>query len=264
MTKKVSIIVPTHNRPDTLTEALDSIAKQTYKDIEVIVVNDGECDVQDIISAASKNMEIKYINHHTSKGPAAARNTGLHSAEGKYIAYLDDDDIIYPAHIQTLTDFLETSEYKAVYTDAYRVLQERRNDKYVTIAKEIYHSQDFNRDYFLVASYIAIQSIMHEKACLEKTGYFDESLATHEDLDMWIRLSHWYDFAHIAKVTSEFKEKNDDISQTGSNKQRRLTNLELIYKRYSQWASPKIQYLQKRVLQRMYANYGIELPEHLK
>ncbi|OQA03858.1 MAG: GalNAc(5)-diNAcBac-PP-undecaprenol beta-1,3-glucosyltransferase [Planctomycetes bacterium ADurb.Bin401] len=264
MKKNVSIIVPTHNRPQTLARALDSISRQTYKSIEVIVVNDGGCDVQDIINAFSEKIEIKYFIHQTSKGPGAARNTAIENAGGKYITYLDDDDIIYPEHIQTLADFLEASEYKAAYTDAYRILQEERNGKYEIIAKEIFHSQDFNRDYFLVASYIAVQSIMHQKACFEKSGYFDASLTTHEDLDLWIRLSHWYDFAHIKKVTSEFHEKNDGVSQTGSDKQRRLDNLELIYKRYSRWASPKIQFLQSRVLQRMYGNYGIEMPKRLK
>ncbi|MCE5339726.1 MAG: glycosyltransferase family 2 protein [Planctomycetaceae bacterium] len=263
MTKAVSIIIPTHNRPDTLARALNSIATQTYKDLEVIVVNDGGCEVRHIIDTASKKLEIKYVCQN-SKGPAAARNTAISCTEGKYITYLDDDDIIYPEHIETLTNFLQTSEYKVAYTDSYRILQEKQGDKYITISKEIFQSQDFNRDYFLVASYIAIQSIMHEKACFDKTGYFDESLATHEDHDLWIRLSHWFDFAHIAKITSEFHEKIDDISQTGSNKQRRLINLEILYKRYNEWSSPKIQYLQKRVLQRMYGNYGIELPQHLR
>ncbi|MEN6386358.1 MAG: glycosyltransferase, partial [Phycisphaerales bacterium] len=225
---------------------------------------DNGCDVRDVIDSAAEKIEIKYITHGKSKGPSAARNTAICSAEGKYITYLDDDDIIYPNHIQTLADFLENSEFKIAYTDAYRILQKKENDSYITISKEIYHSQDFNREYFLIASYIAVQSIMHEKACLDKTGFFDETLTTHEDLDMWIRLSHWFDFAHIPQVTSEFYEKDDGISQTCCNKQRRLTNLEIIYERYHQWASPKVLYLQKRVLQRMYANYAIELPQHLK
>ena len=104
---------------------------------------------------------------------------------------------------------------------------------------------------------------MHEKACFAKTGYFDETLTTHEDLDMWIRLSHWYDFAHIPQITSEFKEKNDGISVTSTDKQRRLTNLETIYERYKNWASPQIQYLQRKVLKKMYKNYDIALPQHL-
>lgn len=260
----VSVIVPTYNRPDLLPEALDSIAKQTFKNIEVIVVNDGGCDVQNVIEAASENINIEYIRHHNNKGLPATRNTGIRKALGKYITYLDDDDILYPAHVQTLVDFLETTTYHVAYADAYRVLQEKRDGTYITLAKEIYYSQDFNRDYFLVASYIAVQTIMHEKACFEKTGHFDESLTTHEDLDMWIRLSHNYEFAHIPKVTSEFKEKNDGISVTSSNKLRRLTNLELIYKRYNKWASPQIRYLQRRVLQRMYANYDIDLPQRFK
>jgi glycosyltransferase involved in cell wall biosynthesis len=264
MTKTVSIIVPTHDRPAELARALQSIAGQSYKDFEVIVINDNGCDIQNIIDNASKNLDIKYFRHETNKGPGASRNTGIAASSGKYITYLDDDDVLYPNHIETLTNFLESSKFQIAYTDAYRILQEKQNEKYVTIAKEVYHSQDFNRDYFMIASYIAVQSIMHQKACLDKTGLFDESLTTHEDLDLWIRLSHWYDFAHIPQITSEFYEKNDGISQTGTSGRRRLINLELLYNRYKDWSSPEVQYVQKRVLQRMYKNYSIPLPDHLK
>ena len=109
VTPLVSVIVPTYNRPDSLPEALDSIAKQTFRNIDVIVVNDGGCDVQNVIEAASENVTIQYICHHDNKGLPATRNTGIRKAQGKYITYLDDDDILYPAHIQTLVDFLETT-----------------------------------------------------------------------------------------------------------------------------------------------------------
>jgi glycosyltransferase involved in cell wall biosynthesis len=260
----VSVVLPTYNRPDSLTGALKSILQQTFKNIEVVVVNDGGCDVQNVIDEYSRSLNIKYISCSQNKGPAAARNAGIKQAGGKYIAYLDDDDMLYSCHIQTLVDFLETTDYNVAYTDAYRVLQKKQGDSYLTISKEIYHSQDFNREHFLVASYIAILSVMHQRFCIEQVGYFDESLSTHEDLDMWIRLSQNYDFGHIRKATAEFKEKNDDISVTSSNKLRRLTNLELIYQRYSQLASPQVRYLQKKVLQRMYDNYGLELPGHLE
>lgn len=256
----ISLIMPTYNRPDTLLVALDSVCKQNYPDIETIVVNDGGCDLEHVLNPQKEKMTIKYYCHARNKGPSAARNTGIRNAKGKYITYLDDDDIIYPDHIRTLVDFLESTSYRVAYSDSYRILQERRQGQYITLSKSLYHSQDFNRDYFLVASYISIQSIMHEKACLELAGLFDESLSTHEDLDMWIRLSHFFDFWHIPKITSEFHEKNDGISVTSLSKQRRLTNLELIYNRYRQWATPEIKHLQKHVLQKMYKNYNLEMP----
>lgn len=260
----VSVITPTHNRPQTLPVALNSIVNQTFKNVEVIVINDGGCDVQSIIDDYNRKLNITYINYSQNKGPSAARNIGLRKVRGKYIAYLDDDDIWYPEHLKTLVDFLEKNPYHVAYTDAYIIVQKKQDDTYVTISKEIFYGQDFNRDYLLVASYIIPLSIMYSKICLEKVGYFDESLRTHEDLDMWIRLAHHYDFARIPTVTGVYTEKDDGISATSLNKLQRLKNLELLYNRYREWASPRIRYLQKKVLQRMYTKYGLELPDHLK
>ena len=128
----VSVIVPTYNRPDTLKKALESIALQTYKHIEAIVVNDAGEDVSGVINTFQDRLSIKYLVHNKNKGLAASRNTGINSAIGKYIAYLDDDDIYYPDHIETLANFLENNDYKVAYTDAYRAYQEKEDGVYVT------------------------------------------------------------------------------------------------------------------------------------
>src|SRR3972149_702276 len=106
----VSIIVPTWNRSEMLAEALKSIHNQTYPHFEIIVVNDGGMDVAGIISSLNTKNNIRYLVNERSRGAAAARNEGFRVAKGKYIAYLDDDDIYYPDHLATLVSFLENSE----------------------------------------------------------------------------------------------------------------------------------------------------------
>ena len=103
---KVSVIVPTHNRPDRLEETLRSILAQTLQDAEIIVVNDNGIDVGHVVARCRGGMEIVHLRHNANRGLAAARNTGLRHARGRYIAYLDDDDIFLPDHLQTLADFL--------------------------------------------------------------------------------------------------------------------------------------------------------------
>src|SRR3972149_933183 len=89
----VSVIVPTYNRPDTLKRTLESIAAQTYKRIEAIVVNDAGEDVSGVIDTFHDRLSIKYLVHGKNKGLAAVRNTAIKHATGQYIAYLDNDDI---------------------------------------------------------------------------------------------------------------------------------------------------------------------------
>lgn len=209
----VSVIVPTYNRPEFLEEAIKSILDQTYTNFEVIVVNDAGQDVRHVTDGFKDN-RIRYIRHENNKGLGAARNTGIRNARGKYIAYLDDDDIYYPDHLSTLVGEISKGEFKVVYSDAYRAVQELKDGKYEIISRDIPHSNDFSRDTLLIINISPVQCFMHEKACSEKLGLFEEYLRAHEDWEYWIRLSRVYDFKHIPTVTSEFRQRNDSTNMS--------------------------------------------------
>ncbi len=237
--RRVSIIVPTYNRPDFLTKALESIAAQSYKDCEIIVVNDAGGDVSDIVNSFQGRLAVTYLAHTENKGLAASRNTGINAASGKYIAYLDDDDVYYPDHIETLVNFLENNDYKVAYTDAYRAYQEKENGEYVTKKREVSYSYDFEYDYILVNNFIPVLCLMHEKECLDETGLFDESLMALEDMDCWIRMSRKYKFAHIKKITCEFTWREDGTSITSGKKPEFLKAIQTIYDKYREYALNK-------------------------
>ncbi len=216
----VSIIIPTYNRPGTLKIALESIVAQTYKFIETIVVNDAGIDVLNVIDTFRDRLSIKYFVHNINKDRSAARNTAIKHASGKYIAYLDDDDIFYPDHIETLVSFLETNNtYKVAYTDAYRAFQEKEHGKYITKNKEIPYSFDFDYDRILTGNFIPTPCIMHYKSCIDVVGIFDETLGAHEDWDLWIRMSTKFQFAHIRKITCEYSWREDGSSTTFGRKE---------------------------------------------
>ncbi|GAG26148.1 unnamed protein product, partial [marine sediment metagenome] len=102
----VSVLIPTFNRPRYLSEALASALHQSYSNLQVIVVNDGGQDVSSIVNSFS-DPRIIFINRKENRGKAFSLNEALARAEGEYIAYLDDDDLYYPNHIETLVDVLE-------------------------------------------------------------------------------------------------------------------------------------------------------------
>lgn len=229
---KVSVIIPTCNRPEFLSEALLSVFSQTYMDIEVIVVNDGGTEVESIIASLNKKRKIIYINCDDHRGPSAARNAGIKAARGKYIAYLDDDDIYYPDHIETLVNFLENNEYKAAYTDACCVHQEREGERYVAKKREVLYSFDFDPDLMLIKNFIPVLTVMHEKSCIDEVGLFDESLRTHEDWDLWIRMSRRFKFTHIKKITCEYTRRRDGTSATYEKRKNFSETQKMIHQRY--------------------------------
>ncbi len=138
---------------------------------------------------------------------------------GKYIAYLDDDDIYYPDHLETLVSFLEHKNYLVAYADSYKATQELRDGNYVTVERSVPFSSDFSRENLLKLNIAPVQCFMHLRSCVDDIGLFDESLKAHEDWDFWIRLSAKYDFYHIKKITSEFRQRTDKSNMTSSQNQ---------------------------------------------
>ncbi|MGH7258803.1 MAG: glycosyltransferase, partial [Nitrospiraceae bacterium] len=228
----VSVIVPTHNRPAMLTEAVRSILAQTYPEIEIIVVNDAGTDVEHVVASLNETRRISYVRHGTNRGLAAARNTALKIARGKYIAYLDDDDRFHPDHIETLVGVLEGNDYRVAYTDAWRVHYEKQENGYVATGRDLPYSCEFNANYLLISNMFPVLTVMHERACLDQCGLFDESLTSHEDWDLWIRLSRTFPFLHVKKTTAEFSWRTDGSTMTSGKKEDFPRTTRLIYEKY--------------------------------
>jgi len=240
----VSVIVPTYNRPDKLVEALKSIFNQTYPNFELIVINDAGADVEGLISFLDSSKQTTYVRHGRNRDRAAARNSGIKLAKGKYIAYLDDDDIFYSHHLETLVGSLEGTDYKVAYSDAYRVHQSLENGRYNNTHRDLPYSRDFDQDEILINNFIPTLCLMHERCCLEEVGVFDENLTTHEDWDLWIRLSRKYHFHHIKKLTCEFSWRTDGTSTTSQRQTDFLRTMQMIYEKYRDYARNKPHILQ--------------------
>jgi GT2 family glycosyltransferase/MoaA/NifB/PqqE/SkfB family radical SAM enzyme/cytochrome c-type biogenesis protein CcmH/NrfG len=228
---QISVIVPTYNRPDMLTEALKSILEQTFRNYEIVVVNDAGMSVEDVILKMNKEKNIVYISHAKNRGLAAARNTGIMVARGKYIALLDDDDLFYPNHLETAITHLN-EKMPIIYTDATRATYEKHNDSYRLVGKKIPYSIDFERNKLLVGNISPVNCFVFEKKKALQTELFDETLTTLEDWDFWIRLSERCTFKHIAKVTAQVNWRTDGTTMTSSLGADFQKNRDEIYKRY--------------------------------
>lgn len=232
-----------------LVDALNSVLSQNYKPLEIIVVNDAGRNIEEVINRFKTKDNIIYRQHEINKGLAAARNTGVQIARGKYIAYLDDDDIFYPDHIETLVDHLKNSPSKIAYTDAYRAHQIMKNGKYVITKKDLPYSFDFDYDRILTENFIPVLCILHEKSCLQEIGLWDANLRRTEDWDLWIRMSRKYQFAHIKKSTCEFRWRTDGSSMMNSHQEPfAWAALNMFYKYQEFGAAIQIQKIQETIV----------------
>jgi glycosyltransferase involved in cell wall biosynthesis len=228
----VSVIVPTRDRPGMLKNAIESILCQTYPNFEILVINDGGEDVGPLIDSLNKRNTIRYLRHETPRERSSARNSGLKEACGKYIAYLDDDDRYYRDHLRILVNFLESRNARIAYSDAYRALEEIENGVYVVKQRQLLYSHDFDPDMILVENMFPNLCVMHARSCIDEVGMFDETLETHEDWDLWIRLSLKYGFHHIAAATAEYSFRNDKTNTTTRRRDDFTRTREILYKKY--------------------------------
>ncbi|MDD3296623.1 MAG: glycosyltransferase [Candidatus Omnitrophica bacterium] len=212
--KKLSIIIPAYNNADLTVKAVESVLNQTYKNIEIIVVDDGSTDnTREILQPYSKR--IKYI-YKKNGGACSARNLGISAANGEYIGFLDCDDIYLPRKAERSVKFLdEHPDYGFVYTAAYYI------DENEKILRKFSHYLSRKTGWInkklLLRNYICSSTAVIRKSSFEKTGVFDESIFTPADWDMWLRLSENYKVGYINepltlyRITDSYILKNIEL-----------------------------------------------------
>jgi glycosyltransferase involved in cell wall biosynthesis len=186
MNNLISVIIPTYNRSHYLREAIESVLNQVYESIEIIVIDDGSTD--DTKGVVEKYGErIKYI-YQDNAGVTAARNTGTENAKGKFVAFLDDDDIWEANMLQKAIKMLDKAgeEVGVAYVDCRYF---RASDRKALFDKGM---SQFSGDIFgelLKANFIPINTVLIKKECFDKVKGFDENIEWYEDWDLLLRIA---------------------------------------------------------------------------
>lgn len=184
--KLVSIIIPTYKNRGNLSRAIDSALSQTYKNIEIIVIDDNNSDdkwraeTEQLMSQLYGNYpNIIYLKHTENKNGAAARNTGIHNSRGQYIAFLDDDDYFKENKIELQVKYLEThTEYDAVYCQC---------EKAGKILATNLPIGNLAKDIFILKTHMYTPSLLFRKDSLIAIDGFDESFRRHQDYELLVR-----------------------------------------------------------------------------
>ena len=205
--KKVSVIIRTCNRPEVLRRALNSIKKQTYANIETVVVEDGPNLSEKMLREEFTDLNLLYQSTGEKQGRTKVGNLGLSLCTGEYFNFLDDDDILYSDHIEVLVKLLNNCSAVAAYTIAEegQIVRDRNNPAVFKEKRTIVrYKQPFNRLLLYSFNYLPIQSVLFSRKLYDKLGGFDESLDILEDWDLWIRYSTMGDFVFEPKITSKY------------------------------------------------------------
>jgi len=208
---RVSVIIPTYNRARYLPETLESVFAQTYRDYEVIVIDDGSTDnTAEVLESYLDR--IVYVRKENG-GQGSARNAGLKIARGEYIAFLDSDDLWLPDKLELQVRYLdEHPDVGLVFTD-YVIFEEKGSKNKTEIGNIILSKKDLTFKRLLYFNFIPNLTVMIRKSCFDNVGLFDESreLIGGEDYDMWLRISMKYKLGHISKILAKYRQHPGNI-----------------------------------------------------
>lgn len=214
----VSVVIPTYNRANLIVETIVSALGQSFSDREIIVVDDGSTDHTPEVLKPFED-QIIYIRQPNS-GPAKARNTGIRMAKGKYIAFLDSDDLWLPEKLELQYQALEQNPQQGlVFTDVMwfsdgEVMVPSLRERYQLHTGEVFEKLLFD-------NWIATSSVLVKKECLEQVGGFDEDprITFVEDWNLWIRLARHYQFGMVEKALVKRRYHPHRLGLTNPEKQ---------------------------------------------
>lgn len=194
----VTILLPTFGRRELLPAAIRSIRDQTLRDWRLLVVNDGGEDVSDVVASFGDPRIEWHDRPHLGK--AAALNFGLGLVRSKYVAYMDDDDIVYPEHLAELVALAEREGAEFVYSDTWLV---RVGPDGAEIRRDVENDRDVSFGDLRLRNRINHKQILHTKRLADEVGPYDERLRILIDYSYVRRLAERSRPVHLRKVTGE-------------------------------------------------------------
>jgi len=212
---RVSVVLRTKDRPRLLAEALESLRAQTDPDFETLVVNDGGA-LDSAILEPAPGRRLRLLAPPAPGGRTRALNAGLAAATGRYVAYLDDDDLYRPDHLASLAGFLDGADAcGAAYSSVEQVVQTLDADgHYRDVATRFVFGRAFDRDRILFKNDVPLIGLMHRRELGERAGGFDETFDLFEDWDFLVRLSRLTPLHHHPAVTAVYRVRDDGSNAT--------------------------------------------------
>lgn len=201
---KVSVIMPAFNCEKHIAQTIESVLSQTYRDFELIVVDDGSTDnTKEVVKDYLRDKRIKYI-YQNNRGISAARNKGFAKSYGEYIAFLDSDDLWYSNKLEEQVRLLDMNQDIGLTNCSVNYVDENSN----VIGKEECKVIDDVTDLLFKGNLVtgSASAVMLRRICLEKVGLFDIDLFISADVDMWIRNLLHFKMSHMNRILAALRK----------------------------------------------------------
>lgn len=263
---EVSVIIPTYNYGTFVIQAVQSVLNQTFSDLEVIVVDDGSTDdtVERIHSITDPRLH--YIYQRNS-GLPASRNTGIRSAKGKYIAFLDADDCWMPNKLEIQLPILQEDESIGLVYGSYYVIDTEGKIIALRRASELPRNALPRLIMGNLVSGSATTSIIRRE-CVDRVGLFKEDLISCEDWDMWLRIAEVYNFGYVKEPVAMIRLHDRNMTNRAETMEMAaLIVLERFFSRSNSlkltklmyWRAKSAVYLQSSVFHRRNFKYHLAI-----
>jgi len=221
-TALISVVIPTYNRPKYLKKAIDTVLAQTYKNVEIIIIDDAsETNTEQVIDSFDDD-RIFYFRNKKRSGAPISRNNGIKKAKGEYIAFLDDDDEWKSEKLEK--QLKEFSDEKVGLVVCYS-LDKRFDMVRVSKPKKSVSHSDLLKSFNLssTSSYLVL------KKAIEKVGFFDVTLPSAQEYDLAIRISKHYKVKTIPEV---LMIQNASTGQISTNWTKKIKGILALYSKY--------------------------------
>lgn len=209
MGNSVSIIMPSYNTGRFISETIESVLAQSYSDWELIIVDDCSNDnTDDVVSQYLTDKRIRYIKNETNSGAAVSRNRALREAKGKWIAFLDSDDLWEPDKLETQIVFMEKNDYHFSYTNYIEIDEESSpNGKSVTGPKRISKHGMYNY------CWMGCLTVMYDA---EVVGLIQiEDIKKNNDYAIWLKVCKKANCYLLNENLARYRKRNGSISNHG-------------------------------------------------
>ncbi|HXX81218.1 MAG TPA: glycosyltransferase [Thermodesulfovibrionales bacterium] len=254
----ISVVMPVWNRSTVVGRAIESVLGQSYKDFELIIIDDGSHDSIDDVVRPFLSERVKYyrIEH---RGVSAARNLGVQRATGELVAYLDSDNVWHSDFLAQMEDALSSVDYDAAYCLARRFVRAQNGE----IVEDGVLGREFCFKELLENNYIDLNTFVHTRRIFDLKGGFDEKLRRLNDWDMIIRIAAWGEIKCVPAILVDYYHQVEEnaISLVEDHESAKKA----ILARYSKIPEPityehdTIKYTWERIPDRKYRNYWIRL-----
>lgn len=248
MDPKVSVIVPTKNRAHYVSSAIQSVLDQTFRDFEIIVVDGASIDNTREVISKFDDERIRYIREKKDRGVSASRNIGIKHSRGKFIAFLDDDDLWMSSKLEKQLNLINKNlDIGAVSTGAWII---NKSSKIIGSGIPSPRGNIFPK--ILKKNCVGNCSmVLVRKECFEKVGLFDENLPAGEDFDLWIRLAKHYQFDYVNEPLILYRVHEKRIS---TNPYATLQAAKLMFKKFSKELNTSVNH--KKILGYWHYQFG--------